>query len=366
MKTISQLFFLSCLVIFVAFTTSAIDAREGGQVRQNIELMLNEDAKDGKRGVEPPAGYDWYKLANHTHTEHSHDSDTPVWLGIWSAGSHGANSIAITDHRTLEAYLDPGFTKLNGCTPLLGEEWGSGDCHIDLLNIDYGDPMDDWDIEEMIPEALSRGATILVNHPFGGTEWSYYPYLHDGIEGIEIWNGPWIWMDNQSAVSWWHDLMADGRMVTGIGGSDVHYYPLNPLLPCNHVLAESQEPDDIQAGVEGGRIVITMNESSARCLLWCDSDLDGTYETVVGDNLIIPESRKIKIKIEVYDGEDMELVLKTSAGKYLSRNVGAGDPWTLSGTAQLGPNTKDFLRLELRDGLLDIMYAITNPIFVNY
>ena len=325
---------------------------------QNQDMSIN--------GFERSDGLSWYELANHTHSEYSHDSETPVWLLIWSAGSHGAKSICITDHRDCESQMDQNFRKINGCTPIGGEEWGSGDCHIGLFNLEYGDPMVGWTVEEMIPEALARGATIIVNHPFGGTEWSYYPMLHDGIRGIEVWNGPWAWIDNHSAVTWWHEILCEGRIVIGIGGSDVHYFPLNPLLPCNYVLAESDDPDDIQDAVEGGRISISANENKVKCFLWCDTDLNGEFETAIGDNIIVQEPKFIRFGIEVYNGTGMKLTLFTSDEKVHSTVVGDGDPWIQKITAQVGPGTRDFLRLELRKGLFQLMYAMTNPILVNY
>ena len=354
------------LILWIGMLSfQAISAEQG--VAGKAMLLKLESVASEEAGLPTPDGLEWYRFANHTHSEYSHDSETPVGLLIWSAGSHGAKSISITDHRTMEACLDPHFQTIYGCTPICGEEWGGGSGHAGLINMEYGDPMEGWTVEEMIPEALSRGATIIVNHPFDtGTPWPHAPFLHEGIRGIEIWNGPWVWIDNQSAVNWWQDVMAEGRMVFGIGGSDVHYYPLNPLLPCNYVLSASSEPDDIQAGVDAGRISISMNEKKTTCFMWCDSDLNGSYETVLGDNIAVQAQKKIRFKIEIFLGEGLKLNLHTSQGNFHSRTVGSGNPWTMVVAATVGPQTKDFLRLEVRKGLLGNMWAITNPIFVNY
>lgn len=320
-------------------------------------------------GVPPPQGLTWYRFANHTHTEYSSDSTYPLASRIADAAAEGADAISITDHGNCDAGNDPNFVPVNGCVPMLGLEWGSTiDGDAGLLNLSPGGPVGGARVPQMIPLALARGATIIANHPFIYNEPWIYEDLHLGIKGIEVWTNVFYTLSGfEEALSWWHGLMAKGRIITGIGGADWHLGGYYALKPCNYVLSVSNQPDEMQDAIEAGRITISSDEATGRCFLWCDADGDGTFETLMGGNVPVSRTGNVLFRIEAYDAEGSTLRLFNAAGLVNTFTVGAGTPWRLDVTADVQATTKDFVRAELRrDESTDPLMAVTNPIYIHY
>lgn len=336
-----------------------------------LSLTVSEGPVDA--GIAPPAGLNWYKFANHTHTKpYSSDGRCTVAQRIAGAGTEGADCVSITDHGNCDAYYDPDFKETNGCIPMNGLEWGSDiDGDAGLLNLTPGPPVGGSVVEQMIPLALARGATIIANHPFIYNEPWIHEDLHQGITGIEIWTMAIItpeFTHYDDAIAWWHGLIAKGRIITGIGGSDNHDPMLSNLKPCNHILAVSPQPDDIQDAVEAGRITLSSTPAAGRCFLWCDVDGDALFETYMGQNVAAPPAGTLRFRVEVYDAEGTTLKLYNAAGLVNTYIVGVGAPWTLDAVAGVTGDTKDFVRAELyyANQPLNPLMAVTNPIYVHY
>lgn len=318
--------------------------------------------------VPPPAGHAWYKFANHIHTTYS-DGDATVAQCIQRSAANGADAVSILDHRTQGACSDPEFTIIDGCVPMCGEEWGWNG-HLGMLNMDPGDPMAGWTLEQAIPEALARGATLVVHHPktLGGDPWPYED-LHPGIRGIEVWNSPsYLFGSGAESTAWWNSLLSKGCVAFAIGGCDTHAASGNTLTPCNYVLAASPQPDDLQQGIEAGRIAVLADKDSPRCLIWCDANHDGTFEAPLGALVLATESGTLRFRIEVYSGQGRQLQIMNSEGLAHALTIGEGNPWRVDIETPAGPNTKDYLRAEIPDPetVLNPMDCITNPIYVNY
>jgi|GEM_PF-2261242 len=326
------------------------------------------EAGPAVQGVPVPPGFGWYSFANHNHTVYSDGNGTVAQL-IQRAADVGADAVSILDHRTQEACSDPNFSPIGGCVPMCGEEWGWNG-HLGMLNMAPGDPMASWSLEQAIPEALSRGATLVVHHPktLGGDPWPYND-LHLGILGIEVWNSPsYLFGSGSEAVAWWDSLLRKGRIIFALGGSDMHSLSGNPLTPCNYVLASSPDPDALQQALEAGRIAILADNNAAKCLLWCDADDDGEFEIPMGASVPVTGSRMLRFRIEVYEGQGHALSILTSTGQVNTLTVGEGNPWHADIETAAGAGTKDFLRVEIPDpeDVLNPMDCVTNPIYVNY
>lgn len=316
-----------------------------------------------------PAGLAWYWFANHTHTEYSSDSSCPLERRIRGAAALGADAISITDHGNNDACSDPMFQTLDGCVPMCGEEWGSdfeGD--VGLLNF-TGPSIGGGTLDQMIAIAESRGATIIANHPFVGSEPWLHEDLHFGIDGVEVWTSfLYLFTGYQAAIDWWHGFAVNGRRVFGIAGSDDHYDSLTTLMPCNYTLAASPQPDDIQDAVEAGHMTLCSDANIERCLLWCDANGDGAYELTMGDNLAITSAADIRFRIEAYAAQGDTLQVFTKQGIVQTLTVGEGDPWRIDFTASVDRKTKDFVRAEIRreENVQNPLASLTNPIYINY
>lgn len=316
----------------------------------------------------PPAGLQWIVFANHTHTTHSYDGEATVEQRIKDAAARGANAISITDHWAVSQCGDPAFQTWDGCIPMCGEEWGlPEDGHVGLLNL-KGELVADARIEDMVAHGLFAGATLIVNHPRVAVVPWPYDDVPPGIHGIELWSTPLFVLGSAGNIAWWHSLLAKGRTIFGIGGSDMHVLAADVLAPCNHVLAKDATPDSIQEALENRRVTIAEDEAAPRCLIWCDTDGDGTFETPVGNIINVAQSRTLRFRVEVFNGAGYSLAAITRTGEQAPLTVGEGTPWIADFTADVEKATRDFVRAELRDppSIGYPMKGLTNPIYVNY
>ncbi len=331
-------------------------------------ILEEEGAGPAGEGVPLPAGHSWYLFANHTHTSYSSDSSTLLSDRIGLAGTEGADAVSITDHGNLEACSAPAFVETNGCIPMCGEEWGSDvDGDAGLLNPTAGPNIGGAALEDMIPQALARGATIIANHPFISSEPWTREDLHLGISGIEVWTTMlYAVSGGDAAVAWWNGFLSKGRIVFCIGGSDNHTTSYMSLRPCNYVLAESAYPDDLQESIEAGRISISSEKDGGWCQVWADPGLTGQF-VPMGSNLHIAGNQSIRFRLDAYNAAGLTLNVITATGSAHSYTIGEGDPWRVDFVAAANSATKDFVRAEIRTG--NIAYpveSISNPIYVNY
>jgi hypothetical protein len=320
--------------------------------------------------IPTPEGKQWRRFANHTHTSYSPDADATVEQRIRGAAAEGAESVVMTDHNRDSACSDSMFKPMDGCAPMCGMEyaWHAFDGELNLLNLGgAGSGVGGSTVEEVVQSALNVGATVVVNHPFVATEpWSYED-LHLGISGIEVWTSKLFSLSGgDAALSWWNGFLAKGKIVFCIGGSDNHVDAPLSLKPCNYVLAATAEPDDIQDGFDAGSLTISSSESGPRCFLWCDSDGDGAFEKIMGNNVTTSANDSLRFRAEVYDGEGRTLSVITKQGEFGAYDVKTGDPWFVEFTASFS-DVKDYVRCELRtDNPAYPIDSVTNPIYVNY
>jgi len=338
---------------------------------QNPMTLSTLHEGPGDAAVPPPAGLQWWKFANHTHTRpYSPDAYTAVERRVAGAAAEGADCIAITDHNNNGACSDPLFVTMDGCHPMCGEEyaWYAFDGELNLLNIASGASIGGSTVEEVIASAQAAGATVVVNHPFITSEpWSYED-LHPGIQGIEVWTSAlFAFSGGEQAIAWWNGFLQKGRMTFAIGGSDNHTDSPFSLRPCNHVLALSPEPDAIQDGFEAGRLTIAASPTGGRCCIWCDSDRDGTFEIPMGTNVTAQTPRQVRFRVEAHDCAGLLLSIITRSGVQPLRTIGEAALWTVEFDATIDAATKDYIRAEVRTGDEgQPMEAVTNPIYINY
>lgn len=339
-----------------------------------VNMTLQKTADGSAAGVTPPAGLRWVYFAHHTHTDYSDGRDT-VKNRILEAASFGAQSISICDHNTIAQCSDPWFVEQDGCIPMRGDEWGGmGRGHACVLNMTGSDPLDVkpngtlYTVEEMIPQMLARGGTIFINHPFDdGNAWPT-GFAQAGIRGVGAWTTPF---PNADARGWWAAHINAGRMLVAIGESDHHLEKWlstgvsNSLMPCNYVLAASNQPADIQAAVEAGRISIAASKGAARAFVWCDQNGDGVYETPMGADVTVTQPKRLRFRVEVYDGALLGNVMVYSRSAGVKYTIGSGTPWRMDFEADVTSETKDFIRAELRD-TFGVFQSLTNPIYVNH
>ncbi len=326
----------------------------------------------------PARAGEFRALFYHIHTIYS--LDNPGWeifkpsvaqvisRADWAARSMGLEaSVAITDHRNIDAYFDPGFVPVGVAVPIKGEEWG-GAGHAGALNFTGDSPITEYQgtdrYERMVQETHARGGIVIVNHPRSDA-WETDRRL--GVDGIEVWNTGFWDANNQKGLDWWHRLLVAGERITALAGSDSHFIFIPIEKPLNLVWCESNQPDDVVEGILNGRVIMLGAPASPRVFPGADLDGDGYYnDAMVGDvvEVAIPVSVDFQIQVEGASSTDT-LILADKSGTFYSGIVGAGPGWegnTYFFSHEFTDSERDFVRAELRSQN-KAPHCLTNPIY---
>jgi hypothetical protein len=275
--------------------------------------------------------------------------------------------VPITDHRTIDAYFDPGFAPVGVAQPMKGEEWG-GSGHAGALNFTGDTRITEYSgedrYERMVEETHARGGIVIANHP-RPLDWETDRRL--GVDGIEVWN-TLLWNTNgEQSLAWWHHLLAAGERVTAMGGSDAHFIFTPIDQPLNLVWCESNDPDDMVEGILGGRVLVVASPAAARVFPAADTDGDGVYDdAMTGDVLEIPAATPVDFEIRLEGALPTDtLVLSDRQGEFYSGSVGSGAGWVGDNyyfSYTFSEFEKNFVRAELRNSS-HFPQCITNPIY---
>ena len=349
---------------------------------------------------------------------------------IASAESKDLDFFVITDHDgsmhgSPTQWYDPDYHS-DQMVMLYGVEWTTGLGHANVwasAPFDYGDL---WianraqDAQMGIDAAHIQNALFSINHPsaFLGCPWGYEAY--EGIDSIEIWNSMYL-LPNFSFVStrvFWDDHLLSGKRIPGVGGSDTHQLKgfeaifLRHAEPTTWVYADERSAEALLDGIRAGHVSVSDEPQGPRIEFMADTDGDGVFETMMGDNVVLPEETNVTLRIQIVSQNrvgtagttvDLSSALLTddeaeaahvaetlvsaflNDGEYLVvllRNGNLHGLWKAMGdTAQIeltepiAPAEQIFYRIELLgrppadfiNGLLrGFTKALSNPIYLNY
>ena len=173
---------------------------------------------------------------------------------------------------------------------------------------------------------------------------------------LEIWNGP-MRESNLRAVGLWQSLLAAGRKLPCVGGSDFHRAGLFQFVggPTTCVYADSNGPSDILAGLRQGRAYITYAPDGPGLAL-------SAGEAILGGSVPWPEVRELKVTAEGLQAGDVVRVVTGRGSAVLLRAAEAGRcelVWEVDGP---GFARVEILRVFLA-GLPPLPALISNPIY---
>jgi hypothetical protein len=243
----------------------------------------------------------WYRGDLHAHSTYS-DGDSSVAAVVAAAELSGLDFFAITDHdsRMGGTPLHWSDAAYRSATTILlyGIEWTTGRGHANLWAarpFAYGELwLANRAQDPEIAAALARreGALFSIDHPRADICCPWRLQVPDGAAGVEIWNGPYRFPSgNRKAAGRFYDaLLAGGRRVTAVGGSDshqlkgyqVHFNP--PGSPTTWVYAAARTAEAMLEGIRAGHVSMTYMPRGDRLHLDADADGDGTFELMAGDN----------------------------------------------------------------------------------
>jgi hypothetical protein len=260
----------------------------------------------------------WYKGDLHSHSLHS-DGDSSVGEVIASVQAKGLDFFALTDHdKHMDGnpthWFDPAYVS-HETVLLYGIEWTNGHGHANVWASRPFDYTALWSANHnddpiaALEAAHRNNALFSINHPVR-IDWEY-PVI-EGIDCVEIWNGPMIVNQNYKAThDFWDDILMDRRRAVGVGGSDTHY--LNGLIapftghgnPTTWVYADHKDADAILEGIAKGNVSISYTVDAPRLEFMADKGGDALFETLMGDT-VISDGETINFKIALVGGPSSE------------------------------------------------------------
>jgi hypothetical protein len=262
----------------------------------------------------------WYKGDLHAHSTYS-DGDSSVADVVANGESVGLDFFVITDHDTYmngepAHWFDP-YYQSEQMVLLYGVEWTSSLGHANVWStvpFSYGDLWQanlDLDGEAAVSAAHWEGALFSINHPMaiGCCPWKYQVY--DGVDTIEVWNSMYRFpnFNRWAGHLFWDNLLNSGKRIPGVGGSDTHYlegvlsHLYTHVNPTTWVYADDLSAEAVLAGISAGHASISYSPNAARLDFRADADNDGSYETMMGDN-ISESGNVVRFQIQIVSTDE--------------------------------------------------------------
>ncbi len=155
----------------------------------------------------------------HVHTAYSGDSNLRVGqLSKWCSMQSNLDGIAITDHDTIEGYLQIKKMRRDEENPLIipGIEISFIHGHVLILNVLEEPKSPLMNVEEVVDYAREQGGLIIIAHPY---RFNGLGKLSENFpaDAVEILNPTSSGEGNRLAK-----LLARSRNLPGVAGSDAH------------------------------------------------------------------------------------------------------------------------------------------------
>lgn len=331
---------------------------DGDQQTVELPTLL---ALDTPQKSYPASADGWYKGELHCHSVNS-DGDSPVADIIAQAQFLGLDFLAITDHNNLTHLADlarlaadvsPRLMLIPGCevTTYRGHwnVWGLQEW------VDFRVVSED-DMRRAIAFAVDRGCLSSCNHPRDlGPMWEYGDV--EGYQCVEVWNGPWPLLNDQS-LAFWEKRLREGKRLVAVGGSDMHRlkseHHARMSTPTMWIYCSSQpSAAGILAGLRAGHAFISDAVDGPRVYL-------SSGAAMMGDALAYAD--EIEIQVRVVNGAGLRLQLLDAQGVRYETLVGGNDQ-TVSVVIS---EARLYLRAQLieDDARELVVRALTNPIYV--
>jgi hypothetical protein len=211
-------------------------AADGGGVAPPVAADVGGAATPAAEpGITAPVALDaaWYPGDLQSHTHHS-DAKGSVEELLAAAAARGLRYLAVTDHNTVSHHADLARHADGPVLPIPGMEVTTYRGHANVWGatgwVDFR-ARDDADVAAIVRRAHALGGLVSVNHPKTqpgciGCDWSYA--VPDEADALEAWQGPW-WVRNWESLARYDRLLAGGRRLTLVGGSDRHQ-PAGPEI----------------------------------------------------------------------------------------------------------------------------------------
>jgi hypothetical protein len=339
-----------------------------------VEVILGE-GPPGPAFVPDPAperaagrGRGWYRGDLHTHTVHSDGRRTPAELAA-AARAAGLDFLASTEHNTTSANLGWGAHAGPDLLIIDGQEVTTRDGHWLAIGLGPG-PVVDWRyraadgaLAPVLAGLHQRGGLAVAAHPFCPLPGCGWGFGYQGLDAVEVWNGPWTPDDEATLATWDRTLAAagGGRFLAAVAGSDAHGEDDRVGRPHNVVLAEGLDRRSILDALAAGRCWLA---GSAGVELGLAATAAG-HTAGIGERLDVPAGHEVTVRLQVR-GAAGGLARLCGPGAPVLETRLAGDRETVAWTTTAGPGA--WARAEVRRRATAAapteMVALTNPVLL--
>ena len=224
----------------------------------------------------PDTGPGWYRGDLHLHTVHSDGKRTQPQL-LRAAREAGLDFLGSSDHNTSSASYRWGRHVPDDFLVVDGEEVTTRSGHWLAMGlpamtwIDWRYRAGEGQHSRFVDRVHELGGVAIAAHPRNPVPSIRWDHGYDGIDALEVWNGPWTG-DDQATVNDWHQMLVEGRFVAAVGNSDSHTESQPVGLPQTAYRLETLSKAEVLRAVRGGHAWIA--ESKA---------VDLTFEATLGD-----------------------------------------------------------------------------------
>jgi hypothetical protein len=279
--------------------------------------------------AQPAHADEWLAGDGHVHTCYSHDAycgpgDDEGQDAFYSFGGSvtqrfveaslkGMDFLVISDHDDIRAHTDPSFGA-NGVTGIRAYEASLSGGHAQMIGARKAYPEGRGTALDTIAMAnllRADGGRFQANHPgyrltgapittcaettSDRMHWTYgFAVLPDTIE---VWNATTLLRPSEL---FWECWLQRGARIPAIAGSDSHGgNHLNIGFPMTWAYAKSNSEADVLAAIRAGRTTMSRvapNQGAVRLLLEGDKDRNGSYESMVGDE--VPPKTPLRVRAE--------------------------------------------------------------------
>jgi hypothetical protein len=353
----------------------------------------SSDTKSSDVGSEgtPPAAGTWMKGDLHVHSLHSTDAlDTTVAEAIAKAESLGFDYFVLTDHDNhvegkISTWGDPAY-RSDKLLLLYGAEWTTAKGHANILGTKPYDYAPLWaardgDGATSITLAHQQGLHFSVNHPAAKDLWEAGFELD--FDSMEVWTAPFVFPNSNSvAITKWDELLLGGRRLAVRGGSDSHHqHDLESTLfnignPTTWIRAPSKTGEAVLEALRAGHVSVSYAATAERLDFTADVDGDGTFESVIGDNVRPPQGKPIGFKVDIVGFRATSTYNLTVFKNGTSFKTWPGARPSVAFEDTPAPGERAYYRVELRGPTSDApllssvafgdFIALTNPIYVSF
>jgi hypothetical protein len=308
-------------------------------------------------------GRAWYRGDLHTHTVHSDGQRTPAELAA-EARAAGLDFVASTEHNTTSASLGWGAHAGPDLLVVDGQEVTTRDGHWLALGPGPGSFLDwryraaDGVLDRVVAGLRAAGGLAVAAHPFCPFPGCAWRFGYEGVDAVEVWNGPWT-PDDEAALAAWDRLLAAwagaGRLLPAVAGSDAHGPADRVGHPHTVVLADGLDRRSLLSALAAGRCWMA---ASAAVDLELEAAAGGRVAGI-GGRLDVPPGQQVAVRLRVRGAAGGLARLRTGAGTALEAPLAGDDEavgWTTTAAATA------WVRAEVRR--TGAMVALTNPVLL--